>query len=201
MLHAGSENDEQKRAGVQSLVYRYRDIGHLMSCLAPLTACPISHPLLDLSMFGLETTDLEKVFFSRFGNRRAPLREIVESLKDIYCRSIGFEYMHIQDPEERLWLQQNIEEDESRLSFSRDEKIYILRQLHNAVLFETLLNRKYPGQTRFSLEGAEGLIPMLGCLTIQAAENGCRDIVSGMAHRRSQTEFWGFILLAPERRI
>jgi len=180
---AGSENDEQKRSGVQSLVYRYRDIGHLMSCLDPLTACPTSHPLLDLSMFGLETTDLEKVFFSRFGNRRAPLREIVQSLKDIYCRSIGFEYMHIQDPEERLWLQQNIEEDESRLSFSRDEKIYILRQLHNAALFETLLNRKYPGQTRFSLEGAEGLIPMLGCLTIKAAEKGCRDIVLGMAHR------------------
>lgn len=179
-----SDRDEQKRAGVQSLVYRYRDIGHLMSCLDPLTACPTSHPLLDLSMFGLEPSDLDKSFFTRFGNLgRVPLKQIVQSLKDTYCRSIGFEYMHIQDPEERLWLQQNIEADDSRLIFSREEKIYILRQLYNAALFETLLNRKYPGQTRFSLEGAEGLIPMLACLAIRASEQGCKDIVLGMAHR------------------
>ena len=181
---ASDGEDEHKRAGVQSLVYRHRDIGHLMSCLDPLTACPTSHPLLDLSMFGLDYNDLEKAFFTRFGNLgKAPLKEIIQKLKDTYCRSIGFEYMHIQDPEERLWLQENIETDQSRLVSSREEKIQILRQLYNAALFENLLNRKYPGQTRFSLEGAEGLIPMLSALVLRAAKNGCQDLVLGMAHR------------------
>jgi len=179
-----TETNGQKRAGVQSLVYRYRDIGHLLACLDPLTACPTSHPLLDLSMFELETTDLDTPFFTRYGKLgKAPLQKIVQELKATYCRSIGFEYMHIQDPDERLWLQQNIESDESRKVFKPDEKITILRQLYNAVLFESLLNRKYPGQTRFSLEGAEGLIPMLASLVTHSAEHGCQDIILGMAHR------------------
>lgn len=179
-----SGTNGQKQAAVQSLVYRYRDIGHLMSCLDPLTACPTSHPLLDLSMFDLDSTDLDAPFYTRFGKlEKAPLQKIIEELKETYCRSIGFEYMHIQDPEERLWLQQSIESDESRKVFKPDEKITILRQLYNAVLFESLLNRKYPGQTRFSLEGAEGLIPMMASLVNHSAKKGCQDIVLGMAHR------------------
>ncbi|MBU2647720.1 2-oxoglutarate dehydrogenase E1 component [bacterium] len=181
---ADTGEDPRRQSGVQSLVYRYRDIGHLLACLDPLSACPTSHPLLDLSAFGLEPADLKDTFFTRFGKLgRAPLQQIVQSLQETYCRSIGFEYMHIQDPEERLWLQQNIETDESRTVSTPTEKIQILRQLYNAALFETLLNKKYPGQTRFSLEGAEGLIPMLAALVVRSAANGCRDIVMGMAHR------------------
>ena len=178
------ESGLPKQTLVDRLLYRYRDIGHLLACLDPLTVCPTSHPLLELDQFNLSTDDLKKTFATRFGKmRRGTLQEIITALKETYCRSIGVEYMHLQDPVERQWLQDRMEENNNRPQLSNEEKILILKRLHHAAHFETLLNKKYPGQTRFSLEGAEALIPMLDFLVSQAANQGSTNIVFGMAHR------------------
>ena len=93
------------QSGVQSLIYRYRDLGHLLACTDPLSPCPLSHPLLDLAAFGLTTDDLDRHFhIRRFMKETATLREILETMQGTYCRSIGVEFMYIQEPAERQWL-------------------------------------------------------------------------------------------------
>lgn len=173
-----------KQSGVQSLIYRYRDIGHLLACTDPLTPCPISHPFLDLANFGLSSTDLDTVFHTRrFFKTHATLREILEVMQQTYCRSIGVEFMHIQDPDEREWLKERMESTRNRPSFSAEEQWEILEKLQQAVFFEQFLHRKFLGQKRFSLEGAETLIPVLHSLVKVANHQDMRDMVLGMAHR------------------
>jgi 2-oxoglutarate dehydrogenase E1 component len=173
-----------KHASVERLLYRYRDIGHLLACLDPLTVCPTSHPLLDLSQFGLDPSNLNQRIPNRFkGLEQATLQELITALKETYCRSIGVEYLHLQDPTERKWLQERMEKNRNRPNLGKDAQIRIFQRLHHAALFESLLNKKYPAQTRFSLEGAEALISTLDALVLHAAGQGCSDIVYGMAHR------------------
>ena len=173
------------QARVESLKYRYRDLGHLLACMDPLSACPVDHPLLALSTFGLTREDLDRPFFTRrFGrDGTAPLRDIIAALRETYCRSIGVEYMHLQDPEERQWLQQQMEPTKNRPQVNGTDKGRILEQLVAATQFEQFLNKKYVGVTRFSLEGAEGLIPFLDTLVRQLTTAGTREVVLGMAHR------------------
>ncbi len=173
-----------KHSGLQSLIYRYRDLGHLMACTDPLSPCPVSHPLLELSAFGLSADDLD----TRFTTRRhflqqATLRQFVESLQETYCRDIGVEFMHIQDPGERQWLIDRMEPQRNRSVFTRGEQLLIVHKLHQAVLFEAYLQRKFPGQKRFSLEGGELLVPVLEALIHDAPNHGITNIVMGMAHR------------------
>ena len=99
-----------KQSRVEALKYRYRDLGQLLACMDPLTACPTEHPLLSLEAFGLSADDLNREFFTRRFARdeTAPLKEIIKILRETYCRSIGVEYMHLQDPEERRWLQERM---------------------------------------------------------------------------------------------
>lgn len=173
-----------KQSGVQSLIYRYRDIGHLLACTDPLNPCPISHPFLDLANFGLTTADLDTIFHTRrFFKPHATLREILEVMQQTYCRSLGVEFMHIQDPDEREWLKERMENTRNRPSFSAEEKWDILEKLQQAVFFEQFLHRKFLGQKRFSLEGAETLIPILHSLVKAANRQDIRDMVLGMAHR------------------
>ena len=174
-----------QQSRVEALKYRYRDMGHLLSCLDPLAACPMSHPLLDISAFGLTSADLETEFYTRrfAKTRNAPLKEIIRELRETYCRSVGVEYMHLQDPEERRWLQDRMEPVRNQPELSRDDRIRILNKLYQAALFENFLHKKYMGQTRFSLEGADALIPMLDALVLHASENGVSEIILGMAHR------------------
>ena len=173
-----------KQARVSSMEYRYRDIGHLLACLDPLNECPTSHPLLDLSMFDLSAEDLGLSFHTRIPDLGfTSLSNIIDSLKETYCRSIGVEYMHLQDPAERRWLQDRMEPNRNRPNLDADTRILILKRLCHASLFEIMLNKKYPGQTRFSLEGAEALIPMMDTLVQRAVVNGVNDIILGMAHR------------------
>jgi len=180
--------DEEKLLGqsrVEAIIHRYRDLGHLLSCLDPLVACPTDHPLLMLSTFGFTPADLERAFYTDLfpGQREARLKEILSALKETYCRSIGVEYMHLQDPAERKWLQQRMEPVRNRPKLKAAEKFRILEKLHHSTIFETFLNKKYPGQTRFSLEGADALIPTLDYLLTQAGESGCREVILGMPHR------------------
>ena len=173
-----------KQAHVESLVYRYRNIGHLLACLDPLSECPISHPLLDLSVFELSSNDLEDRFHIHIGEiEEASLAEIVEALKETYCRSIGVEFMHLQDPDERQWLIKRMEPNRNKPQLSRDEKLRLLHKLSHATQFEILLNKRYPGQTRFSLEGAETLISTLDALIMRAVSQGGTDFLIGMSHR------------------
>lgn len=178
-------NEVLRQVRVQDLIHRYRDIGHLLACLDPLAACPTDHPLLNLSAFGLTREDLDRTFYGlAFGGvERKTLREILLDLKKTYCGSIGVEYMHLQDPGERLWLQERMESTGNRPSPDREVRVRILNKLGQAALFEEFLHSRYLGQKRFSLEGGETLIPMLDAIAEHAAEKGCREIIMGMAHR------------------
>ena len=173
-----------KLSAVQSLIYRYRDMGHLLACTDPLSPCKTEHPLLTLAAFGLEPSDLDRTFHTRrFYRDSATLREIVEVLEDTYCRSIGVEFMHIQSPPERQWLIDRMEPGRNRLAPEREQKLAIMVKLQEAALFEAFLNRRFVGQTRFSLEGGDALIPLLDTVVTQAAQGGVSDLIIGMPHR------------------
>ncbi|GFO61321.1 2-oxoglutarate dehydrogenase subunit E1 [Geomonas silvestris] len=176
--------DALKHSAVQSLIYRYRDIGHLLACTDPLSPCQIDHPLLALSAFDLEFSDLDKTFHTRrFMKQTASLKEILQVLRSTYCGSIGVEFMHIQDPVERQWLIDRMEPTGNRGTYQAEERLRILKKLKEAALFERQLQKKFPGQTRFSLEGGDVLIPMLDVAVRTAAALGMTDIVLGMPHR------------------
>jgi 2-oxoglutarate dehydrogenase E1 component len=174
-----------RQSRVESLIYRYRDLGHLLACLDPLAACPTEHPLLVLEAFNLTSQDLDREFFTRrfATSGHAPLKEIVQALKETYCRSIGVEFMHLQDPSERRWLLNRMEPIRNRPGLEPDAKQRILKSLVRAALFEQFLNKKYIGVTRFSLEGGEALIAALDFLIQHVAESGGKEIILGMAHR------------------
>ncbi len=174
-----------KQSRVEALKYRYRDIGHLLACMDPLAACPTEHPLLSLESFGLAVEDLQQEFFTRrFAKTdRAPLKDIIAALRQTYCRSIGVEYMHLQDPDERRWLQERMEPTGNQPQLDASERIRILEKLCQSAIFEQFLNKKYVGVTRFSLEGGDAVIPLMDTLIERAAQQGVEEIILGMAHR------------------
>ena len=173
-----------KHSGVQSLISQYRDIGHLLACTDPLTPCKTEHPQLALSVFGLDESDLETTFATHgFVKQAATLSEIVSTLNETYCREVGVEFMHIQDPGERQWLIDRMESCRNHPSFSLDEKLRILEKLHQVTLFESFLHRRFIGQKRFSLEGSEVLLPVLDTVVQGCPGAGITDLILGMAHR------------------
>ncbi|MCW8860139.1 MAG: 2-oxoglutarate dehydrogenase E1 component [Deltaproteobacteria bacterium] len=173
-----------KAIAVQELIHRYREIGHLLACVDPLTPCSLDHPLLNISEFGLDPTDFQRTFATdNFILPEAPLKDIVDVLQQTYCRSLGLEFMHIPIPEERKWIQQKAEESRNRSEISREKKLQTMKMLLKATKFETFLHRKFVGQKRFSLEGAESVIPLLDHLVEKAAQLSIQQIVIGMSHR------------------
>jgi 2-oxoglutarate dehydrogenase E1 component len=179
----GHEDDVTRSARVQELIHAYRVRGHLMADTNPLETPQRKHADLDIIQHGLTLWDLEREFATGgFGGKPiARLREILGVLRDSYCRTLGVEYMHIQDPEERKWIQAHVEVPPVRAG--HDEQIRILSKLNVAEAFETFLQTKYVGQKRFSLEGGEALIPLLDVVISEAAEAGLDEAVVGMAHR------------------
>lgn len=179
------DSDESlKPYAVQSLIYRYRDIGHLMACIDPLSPCLTEHPQLALAEFGLDEADLDRTFRSnRFIRDAATLREIIAVMRETYCGSIGVEFMHIQDPEERRWLKERMEPCRNRPQLSAEVRLEIYRELLEATRFESFLHKKFPGQKRFSLEGGETIIAALQAVVKKSAEMGIQTLVLGMAHR------------------
>jgi 2-oxoglutarate dehydrogenase E1 component len=173
------------QVGIDQLIYAYRSLGHLLARLDPLSEARPSHPLLQLSEFGLSEKDLDRTFDTSdfVGLPRATLRQLLAALQETYCRTIGVEYMHIQDTRILRWLQERMEPRRNQPNFSKRQKIRILMELHFAELFERFLHTRYLGQKRFSLEGAETLIPLLDALIDRGAEGGVRQVVLGMAHR------------------
>ncbi len=176
-----------KQSRVEALIYRYRDIGHLLSCLDPLAACPTSHPFLEPGAFGLGSEDMGRTFYFRGlpeKERSMTLADIIGRLRQTYCGDVGVEYMHLQDPEERGWLMARLEAGQGRHATGPDEKVRILRKLCESTAFEQFIHRKYLGQKRFSGEGADAMVPMVDALVSHAGDvHGCGRIIMGMAHR------------------
>ena len=178
-ISASHEDDINKAARVHELIHAYRVRGHLMADTDPLEYKQRKHPDLDINQHGLTLWDLEREFATGgFGG--APLmklREILGVLRDSYCRTVGIEYMHIQDPDERAWLQERVERPHGRAD--HDEQMQILSRLNVAEAFETFLQTKFVGQNRFSLEGAESLIPLLDAVLTEAAQAALDEAVIG----------------------
>ncbi len=182
-LSTTHEEDLSKAARIQKLIHAYRVRGHLLADTDPLEYRMRRHPDLDLATYGLTLWDLDReVATGGFGGKdMATLREILDTLHDSYCRTIGVEYMHIQDPEQRAWMEEHVEVPMQR--FSRDEQMRILRRLNAAEAFETFLQTKYVGQKRFSLEGGESVIALLDQVLVQAANDEMDEVCIGMPHR------------------
>jgi len=172
-----------KTARVQELINSFRVRGHLMADIDPLEYQQRTHPDLEIGSHGLTFWDLDREFVTGgFGGKRAALlRDILGVLRDSYCRTTGVEYMHIQDPEQRLWFQQRLEQKYEKPS--HDTQLRILSKLNEAEAFETFLQTKYVGQKRFSLEGGESTIPLLDEILQGATEAGLDEVAIGMAHR------------------
>jgi 2-oxoglutarate dehydrogenase E1 component len=178
-----SEGQINKTARVIELIHAYRVRGHLMADTDPLEFKIRRHPDLDVLEHGLTLWDLDRRFpvggFA--GKQRMKLRDVLGVLRDSYCRRIGVEYMHIQDPEERRWLQERVERKYTKPDHT--EQKHILNRLNAAEAFETFLQTKYVGQKRFSLEGGESLIPLLDEVLQASAKASLDEVVIGMAHR------------------
>ena len=182
-IPAGHENDISKAARVHELIHAYRVRGHLLADTDPLQYTQRKHPDLDINQHDLTLWDLEREFATGgFGGKpRMLLREILGVLRDAYCRTVGLEYMHIQNPAERSWLQDRVERPHRNPD--HDEQMRVLSRLNVAEAFEMFLQTKFVGQRRFSLEGAESLIPLLDAVLNEAAKVGLHEAVLGMAHR------------------
>jgi 2-oxoglutarate dehydrogenase E1 component len=172
-----------KVARIQQLIHSYRVRGHLMADTDPLEYVQRKHPDLDVLTYGLTLWDLDREWpTGGFGGKpMLQFRDILGVLRDAYCRTTGIEYMHIQDPVERKWFQDQLEHPYSKPS--RDEQLRIVSKLNAAEAFETFLQTKFVGQKRFSLEGGESLIPLLDAIISDAADDELDEVAIGMAHR------------------
>ncbi len=180
------ERGVDKSVRVQELIAAYRNRGHLMADTDPLRLVKDkfrSHPDLDVTQHGLTLWDLDREFnvAGFHGKERMKLRDVLSLLRDAYCRHVGVEYTHILDPEQLQWLQERVEQKHAKPTVAQQK--YILSRLNAAEAFETFLQTKYVGQKRFSLEGAESVIPMMDAVIDQCAEHGLDEVVIGMPHR------------------
>ncbi|WP_306190991.1 MULTISPECIES: multifunctional oxoglutarate decarboxylase/oxoglutarate dehydrogenase thiamine pyrophosphate-binding subunit/dihydrolipoyllysine-residue succinyltransferase subunit [unclassified Streptomyces] len=182
-IDASHDDDVTKAARVFELIHSYRVRGHVMADTDPLEYRQRKHPDLDIVEHGLTLWDLEREFAvgGFAGKSMMKLRDILGVLRDSYCRTVGIEFMHIQDPKQRKWIQDRVERGHSKPE--REEQLRILRRLNAAEAFETFLQTKYVGQKRFSLEGGESVIPLLDAVIDSAAESRLDEVVIGMAHR------------------
>ncbi|MET1065001.1 MAG: multifunctional oxoglutarate decarboxylase/oxoglutarate dehydrogenase thiamine pyrophosphate-binding subunit/dihydrolipoyllysine-residue succinyltransferase subunit [Arthrobacter sp.] len=182
-LQVDPADEINKVARIQQLIHAYRVRGHLMADTDPLEYVQRKHPDLDVLTYGLTLWDLDREWpTGGFGGKpMLAFRDILGVLRDAYCRTTGIEYMHIQDPVERKWFQDQLEHPYSKPS--RDEQLRIVSKLNAAEAFETFLQTKFVGQKRFSLEGGESLIPLLDAIISDAADDELDEVAIGMAHR------------------
>ena len=211
-----SDAQAQKQAGVLKLVTAYRSRGHLAAQLDPLdlehTFPPSdlealgllprpSAPDLDPAFHGLSSTDLDIEFNTGFlaGPQRLKLRDLVALLKATYADTIGAEFMHISDAEQRRWVHEQLERAGGKFGLSAEEKKRVLEKLTQADGLERYLHTKYVGQKRFSLEGGDSLIPLLDELVNRGGADGMNDMVLGMAHRGRLNVLVNILGKAPQK--
>ncbi|NKY49088.1 multifunctional oxoglutarate decarboxylase/oxoglutarate dehydrogenase thiamine pyrophosphate-binding subunit/dihydrolipoyllysine-residue succinyltransferase subunit [Nocardia vermiculata] len=180
------ERGVDKSVRVQELIGAYRARGHLMADTDPLRLVKDkfrSHPDLDVTSHGLTLWDLDREFnvAGFHGQERMKLRDVLSVLRDAYCRHVGVEYTHILDTEQLQWIRDRVEQQHAKPTVAQQK--YILSRLNAAEAFETFLQTKYVGQKRFSLEGAETVIPMMDAVIDQCAEHALDEVVIGMPHR------------------
>lgn len=181
-----SLHPEDQECQICDLIRAYRTYGHLLAKINPIALKESAEPWqLKLEAHGFTKDDLQKEFSTcgLLKKNQASLQEIVDTLKSIYCKTIGIEYMDMVSPEMEKWIQKRIEPSLFHFNLSMEQKHTILQHLNKSELFEVFLQTKYPGQKRFSLEGGETLIPTLEAILETAAAQGCEDFVIGMAHR------------------
>ena len=180
---SGSAADVQLQHRVDKLVRNYRVRGHRVADLNPLGRDGVDIPELDPAYFGLTEADLDReVLESNFPNART-LKDVIDGLRETYCRSIGTQFMHIDDLSVRTWLQERMERAHNRLQLPRETQVRILTKLTDAIIFEDFVQKKYVGAKSFSLEGGETLIPLLDLVVEKAGSQGVQEVVLGMAHR------------------
>ncbi len=180
----GSAHATSVKDRVIQLIRAYRFRGHAIATLDPLGTTRPMPQELEPSFYNFTEAELNRSFtYETLGQQSIPLRDIVQKLQSTYSRTIGVEYMHIDDINIRRWLQERMEPTENRAQLSRKEQIRILTRLTDAVIFEEFIRKKFIGAKSFSLEGSESLIPLLDLAIEKAAEQGVTEIVLGMAHR------------------
>lgn len=174
-----------KEFAILNLIHGYRQRGHLFTKTNPVRSRRTYSPTLGIENFGLEESDLDKVFEAgkNIGIGAAKLKDIIAHLEATYCNSIGVEYLYVRDPQVLSWLQEKMESAKNSQPFTPEMKKHIFYHLKLAVGFESFIHKKFVGQKRFSLEGAESLIPALDAVIEQGAELGIREFIIGMAHR------------------
>ena len=182
-ISTNHDDEVSKQARILEMIHAYRVRGHIMADTDPLEYQQRSHPDLEVGSHGLTLWDLDREFATgSFGGARfMKLRHILGILRDSYCRTTGIEYMHIQDPEQRRWIQERVERPHEKPP--REEQLRILRKLNQAEAFETFLQTKFVGQKRFSLEGSETTIPLIDEICEAAADGALDEVTIGMAHR------------------
>ena len=182
-FHWDLADQSGKNTRIQEYINAFRVRGHLIADTDPLEYVQRWHPDLDIRSYGLSLWDLDRTFKTGgFGGRvKAKFRNMLGILRDSYCRTIGVEYMHIQNPAERIWFQEKLERPYQKPT--KEEQFRILNKLNEAEAFETFLQTKFVGQKRFSLEGSESLIPALDQILQAAADAGLNEAAIGMAHR------------------
>ncbi len=183
-ISTNHDDEISKQARILELIHAYRVRGHMMADTDPLEYRQRSHPDLEVESHGLTLWDLDREFATgSFGGERRfmKMRSILGILRDSYCRTVGIEYMHIQDPEQRRWIQERVEQPHQKPP--REEQLRILLKLNQAEAFETFLQTKFVGQKRFSLEGGETTVPLIDEICEAAAEGGLDEVTIGMAHR------------------
>lgn len=177
------EREKDKPARIVEIIHAYRSRGHLAADTDPLSYRVRHHPDLELGSYGLTVWDLDRQFPTGGfgGSDHMQLREILHRLRNTYTASVGIEYMHIQDPQQRLWLQRHVEQPYEKPRAGT--QLHILSTLTRAEAFEEFLQTKFVGQKRFSLEGGESLIPLLDAILNSSARAGLHEVAIGMAHR------------------
>ncbi|MBN2637186.1 MAG: 2-oxoglutarate dehydrogenase E1 component, partial [Prolixibacteraceae bacterium] len=180
-----NQENINKEFAILSLIHGYRQRGHLFTKTNPVRARRQYAPTLAIENFGLEEKDLDTVFQAGndIGIGPATLKDIVEHLETTYCRSIGVEYVYMRQPEVVQWLKERMESTRNIQEFSAEKRKHFFYHLKLAVGFEQFIHRKFVGQKRFSLEGAESLIPSLDAVIERGAELGIEEFIIGMAHR------------------
>ena len=180
-----SHEDAERHARVLRLIHAYRARGHRIAASDPLGAHTRYFPELDPAHYGFGTEDLDALYTAGDlpGGSMQTLGQILDRLQATYCRTMGVEFTHVQDPGRKSWLKQRMEATQNTPSLTNDERRRVLQKLSASEFFERFLHTKFLGQKRFSLEGAESVIPLLDTVVEECPRHGIHEVVLGMAHR------------------
>jgi 2-oxoglutarate dehydrogenase E1 component len=180
---AGGPSDAELHQRLDRLIRNFRVRGHRVADLNPLGREDFAVPEIDPAYYGFAPADMARPVLPTTFHGAKTVGEVIEGLRDTYTRSIGAQFMHIDDLQVRLWLQQRMERTRNRLELSRETQLRILTKLTDATMFEEFVQKKFVGAKSFSLEGSESLIPLLDLALEKAGSQGVREVVLGMAHR------------------